>query len=179
MPLSPLPASNTKRYFLGLKDDLAQHHIQIRCADTVSDSQAIIDIGYVATLLQPVTYADYSFNELLVSENGSDIRNPVSGWVVHPGTWATAQDDTEMPLAITGRGRSHTGRKSKFSLWGQVFTRAEDWTYTPGFESAHEAFMTIVQTSPSYFLAIDGSKPVWRGDFTVDYNDHWVQEQRP
>jgi hypothetical protein len=51
--------------------------------------------------------------------------------------------------------------------------------YTPALLSAHASFMAIVVTTPSYFLAIDGSKPVWREDFTYDYNDHWVQAARP
>lgn len=179
MPLSPLPPSNTKRYFIGIRDPLAEHHIQVRVADTVSDAQAIIDLGFTVSLLQPVTYNDYAYHELLVAENGSDIRNPVAGWIVRPGLAALDQPDEDMPLMITGRGRSSSGRKCKFSLWGQVFVRDEDWMYDPVAESDHDAFLDIVQTTPSYFLAIDGSKPVWRDDFTVDYNDHWVQEQRP
>ncbi len=179
MPLLPLPASNTKRYFIGLRDPLAQHHIQVRVADTVSDAQAVIDLGFTCGLLQPVTYNDYAFNELLVAENGSDIRNPVAGWVVRPGLGALDQPNEDMPLALMARGRSSTGRKCKFALWGQVFVRAANWVYLPAAESAHEAFLDIVQTTPSYFLAIDGSKPIWRDDFTVDFNDHWVQEERP
>jgi len=179
MPLAPLPASNTKRYFIGLADANAQHHIQVRCADTVSDSQALIDIGYAVGLLLPVTFNDYTFNELLVAEHGSDIRNPVAGWTPEVGTNGFSQTDQQFPLAITARGRSHTGRKCKFALWGQLFTQQPDWMYVPVLLGDHAAFMNIVITSPSYFLAIDGTKPVWRSDFTVDFNDHWVQEARP
>jgi hypothetical protein len=179
MPLTPLPPSNTKRYFLGLASAEAQHHVQVRCADTVSDSQAVIDLGFSVGLLLPVTFNDYTWNELLVAEHGSDIRNPVAGWTPLVGTQGFSQTDREFPLAITARGRSSTGRKAKFSLWGQFFTQQNDWMYTPALLGAHASFMAIVVTTPSYFLAIDGSKPVWREDFTYDYNDHWVQAARP
>lgn len=179
MPLPELPSYNTKRYFLGLADAQAQHHIQVRCADTVSDSQAVIDLGFSVDLLLPVTFNDYTWNELLVAEHGSDIRNPVPGWTPLVGTNGFSQSDQQAPLAITARGRSSTGRKCKFALWGQQFTQQADWMYIPVLLGAHAQFMQIVITTPSYFLAIDGTKPVWKTDFTVDFNDHWVQAARP
>jgi hypothetical protein len=179
MPLTPLPSFNTKRYFVGLADANAQHHIQIRCADTVSDAAALTDLGFTFGLIAPVTYDDYEFNELLVAENGSDIRNPVSGWTPIPGTASFAQADREFPLGITARGRSSTGRKVKLTLWGQFFTVPTNWLYLPTALGDHASFIAILQTSSTYFLAIDGTKPVWRDDFTVDYNDHWVQKARP
>lgn len=179
MPLAPLPASNTKRYFIGLVDANGQHHIQVRCAPTVSDAAALTDLGFTVDQLLPVTYADYTFNELLVAEIGSDVRNPVAGWTPKVGTNTFSQADREFPLAITARGRASSGRKVKLSLWGQFFTVPTNWLYVPPALGAHAAFMQIVITSPSYFLSIDGAKPIWREDFTVDYNDHWVQVARP
>lgn len=179
MPLAPLPSYNTKRYFVGLQDANAQHHIQVRCTDSVSDASALTDLAYTFGLIQDVTYDDYTFNELLVAENGSDIRNPVTGWTPMVGTAAFSQSDVNFPLAITARGRASTGRKVKLSLWGQFFTIPTNWEYVPVALGSHAAFIAILQTSPSYFLAIDGTKPVWKDDFTVDYNDHWVQKARP
>jgi len=179
MPLPPLPASNTKRYFVGLRDANAEHHIQVRCASTVSDASAVSDLGFTFGLLAPVTFNDYTFHELLVADLGSDIRNPVAGWTPILGSNGFGQADREYPLAITARGRSSTGRKARLSLWGQFFTSPTNWVYVPVPLGDHQAFINVLQTSPTYFLAIDGSKPVWRGDFTVDYNDHWVQAARP
>jgi len=179
MPLAPLPASNTKRYFIGLQNAGFQHHIQVRCTEAVSDAQAVIDLGFVVTTLQVVTAPDYTFNELLVAELGSDIRNPVAGWEVIDGNAALDQPDVQKPLSICARGRSSSGRKCRAFLWGQVFTHDSDWVYTPDVASPHLDFLNILVATPSYFLAIDGTKPVWELDFTVNYNDHWVKESRP
>jgi hypothetical protein len=179
MPIAALPPSNTKRYFIGLVNAGFQHHIQVRCADTVSDSQAVIDLGFVVSTIQPVTAQDYTFNELLVAEHGSDIRNPVAGWEVVPGTVALDQLDVQKPLSLCARGRSTSGRKCKAFLWGQVFTHDADWLFSPDVATPHFDFLTILVTTPSYFLAIDGTKPVWKLDFTVNYNDHWIDRLRP
>lgn len=179
MPLSPLPAYNTKRYFVGLEDPNAQHHIQIRVADSIDNASALTALQYTFGLVQPVTFSDYTFNELLVAENGSDIRNPVAGWTPIAGSSTFAQADREFPLMITARGRATSGRKVKFALWGQFFTIPTNWLYDPVSPGDHATFLALVNSSPTYFLAIDGTKPVWRADFTVDYNDHWVQKARP
>ncbi len=179
MPLTPLPASNTKRYFVGVLADTLQHHIQIRVADSVSDASAITDLGGVFSVILPQLYSSTSFNELLVANHGSDIRNPVAGWTTLVGTGAFTQPDTERPLTFCARGRAVSGRKVRLFLWGLNIARTANWEYVPGAGTDLATFLQDLNLSANYFLAIDGSKPVWKGDFTIDYNDHWEQEARP
>ena len=179
MPLAPLPASNTQRFFIGLSGGGHQHHIQVRANDSVDAAQAAIDLGFVATTLQPVIYNDYTFNELLHAEKGSDIRNPVASWEVISGTQAFGQPVTEHPYALCARGRSTSGRKARLFLWGVNAARNSSWMVIPDAGSALEAFIAILVATPTYFLAIDGTKPVWRLDFTAGYNDAIVEDDRP
>lgn len=179
MALAPLPPSNTKRYFVGIQDPNAQHHMQIRVAPSYSDASALSDFTALFTAMADVLFDDYVFNELLVAEKGSDIRNPVSGWIPIVGAATFSQADHDYPLGITARGRSATGRKARFTLWGQFFTVPTNWLYVPVGAGRHDALISTANTSATTFLAIDESKPVWSRDYTVDYNDHWVAAARP
>ncbi len=131
MALAPLPPSNTKRYFVGIQDPNAQHHMQIMVAPSYSDASALSDFTALFTAMADVLFDDYVFNELLVAEKGSDIRNPVSGWIPIVGAATFSQADHDYPLGITARGRSATGRKARFTLWGQFFTVPTNWLYVP------------------------------------------------
>lgn len=179
MPLTPLPASNTQRYFIGMQGAGHQHHIQVRCTDAITPAQAAIDLGFVATTLQPGLHQDYTFNELLHAASGSDIRNPVPSWEVISGTITTNQPVPDHPLSLCARGRSPSGRKCRAFLWGMNFARTDDWILSPDAGSALEGFLAILVATPSYFLAIDGSKPVWELDYTIGFNDHWIDVDRP
>jgi len=179
VPLLPLPASNTKRYFIGVIADTIQHHIQIRVADTVANADAVTNLGNVVSLLVPAAHDSTTFNELLVAEKNSDIRNPVAGWTTQTGTILVNQPDADRPLTLCARGRASTGRKTKLFLWGINFARTADWMFIPGAGTTLATFLTSLNTAASYFLAIDGNKPVWKSDFTIDFNDHYEKRARP
>lgn len=179
MALAPLPASNTQRFFIGIQGAGHQHHVQVRCTDAITPAQAVIDLGFIATTLAPGMYPDYSFNELLHAEKGSDIRNPVAGWTVVAGEQPFVQPGNDHPLSLCARGRSTTGRKVRAFLWGLSFTRPLNWLVTADPGTPLGDFLAILIATPSYFLAIDGVKPVWEESFTVTFNDHWIDVDRP
>ena len=179
MSLTPLPANNTKRYFLGNIASSKQHHIQIRTSDTASDSAMVTVLTDAFSNLLPVMFNDCSFNELLVAEHGSDIRNPVSGWSTLVGTAGVPQPDQDIPLSLCARGRSPTGRKVRLFLWGMFFTRDTDWVLQPSEGSEFGIFIAFLNAASNVYLAIDGTQPIWRGDYTIQFNDHWVQDARP
>lgn len=179
MPLDPLPPSNTQRFWIGVAGGGHQHHIQVRTTNAIEPAQAVIDLGFVVTTLQPTVYNDYTFNELLFAEQGSDIRNPVPGWEVVSGLEPFGQPATEHPYTICARGRSTSGRKVKLFLWGMNSPRDGNWMHIPVAESPEEAFLAILVTTPSYFLAIDGTKPVWQLDYTCHFADVITAVDRP
>jgi hypothetical protein len=179
MPLTPLPASNTKRYFIGVIADSIQHFMQIRVADTVSDAAAVTNLGNFVTLLLPTCYSSSVFNQLLVAQKGSDIRNPVSGWANQTGAIPGSQPDEDRPYTQCARGRASTGRKVRLFFWGMQITRTASWTFVPTPGSDLEVAVSSLNTAAEYFLAIDGNKPVWVADLTLDFNDHWESAARP
>jgi len=179
MALLPLPASNTKRYFIGIQAGGFQHHITCRSDDDASDTDVVTALQFQFNLLAPIMFSDTHVNELLVAEALSDIRNPVSSWTTIDGEQPGAEPDTDNPLSLCQRGRSRSGRKTRLFLWGVLFTRTAGWFYIPAPASELEEFALAVADSVGIWKAIDGTQPVWRIDYTIDYNDHWIGQERP
>lgn len=178
MAVTPLPASNTKRYFILVNADGLNHSMQIRVADTVSDAAAVTNLGNFVDLLLNTSFQSVSYNGLEVAQKGSDIRNAVSGWTTKTGLGAANMPDQDRPLTLCARGRSSTGRKVKLFIWGQDFTRTPNWKLVPTAESDFEVAVQSLNSAAEYFLAIDGNKPVWKDDLTIDFNDHYEQQAR-
>jgi hypothetical protein len=156
-----------------------QHHIQIRTSDAFTNANAVADFSAQFAVLLPQMYNDCGYNELLVAEHGSDIRNPVPGWTIMVGTQPGAQPDTEEPLTLGARGRSPDGRKVRLFLWGQLFTRTSNWLFTPGAGTVYKTFLDILNAAPNTFLTISGVRAVWKPNYTIQYNDHAVKRERP
>lgn len=179
MPLSPLPASNTKRYFVGIQAGGFQHHVLCRTNNDAGDTDVTAVLQFQFGLLAPVMFSDTHVNELLVADAGSDIRNPVSGWTIIDGEQPGPQPTTDNPLSLAMRGRSRSGRKTRLFLWGILFARTPSWVLIPTPESELDAFAAAVAGSVGIWKAIDGTQSVWGRDYTIDFNDHWVGQERP
>jgi len=179
MPLPPLPASNTKRYWLIVTGPSSQHRIQVRVADSVSDAAAVAGIRSDFAQLGTALAGNYTLDGLEVAVKGSDIRNPVSGFaqVIGPGLAISGQD---LARTFSIRARSTTGRKVKWLLWGITVAEQPDFQLGaadlgPGLSGLLGA---MIARSDMY-LAIDGTKPIFKPDMLEDYNDHWEKEMRP
>jgi len=150
-----------------------------RSDDDAPDADVVTALQFQFNLLAPVMFSDTHVNELLVSAAGSDIRNPVSGWTIIDGEQPGPEPSDDNPLSLCQRGRSRSGRKTRLFLWGILFTRTPEWLLVPDPESELEAFANAVAGSVGIWKAIDGTQPVWRKDFTIDFNDHWIGQERP
>jgi hypothetical protein len=124
-------------------------------------------------------FNDCGFPSLSVAEHGSDIRNPVAGWTPLVGTSTNPQSDLDEPLTLCARGRSNDGRKSRLFLWGMVFARTVTWLLTPGSGTDFATFLSRLNSDSTFYLSISGLLPVWRDDFTINYNDHAIKVERP
>ena len=179
MPLSPLPASNTRRYFVVYTAGGLEHRLQVRSTEAITDAQAIAGISARLSELLPVMYADTSFLGLERADLGSDIRNPVSGWSVLTGTQPGVMPALEKAYTLSARGRTTGGRKTKLLLFGVFNTRQADWEFTPAPATDFETFLTGLNATVNLFTGIDGLHPIWKNNFLQDYNDHWEHELRP
>jgi hypothetical protein len=178
MPLTPLPESNTKRYFVGQQAGALHHEIQIRVSDAVDNAAAVSALQFVFGLVAENMFDDCFFDTLNVAENGSDIRNPVAGWTTIGGGVLGAQPNNDEPLTLCARGRSTDGRKVRLFLWGMQFTRGENWELIPTPDSGLDLFLERLNASPNLFLSISGAQPVWQGNYTVTYNDAAIKNKR-
>lgn len=178
MSLPPLPAENTKRYFLVVQNASFMHTIQVRVADTVGDAAAVAAFQFDMNLILGDISNNTSFVGLLVAQNGSNVRNPVAGWTTLSGTVAAPTGGQDLARAFSIRGRSSTGRKVKYLFWGLTVGEQPDFEWNPTL-TGFATLIAQMEARASYYLAIDGSKPTFRTNMLEDYNDHWVRELRP
>ena len=180
MPITPLPASNTKRYFWVWTVGSLEHRTQIRVSDDFENGDALAQFAGDLAILSDIMANNVAVTSIEVAANGSDIRNPVAGWTVVPGLGTndpvTGQD---LARSFSIRGRSTTGRKMKSLLWGLILGEQPDFEYTIVPETPAGDFMASITGHLRSWLAIDGSKPVFKGNWFEDYNDHWQRELRP
>lgn len=180
MPLSPLPASNTKRYFLQVTAGAFVHHIQIRATAVTVDGAALAAIANDFTILLPALGNNVTLDSLEVADVGSDIRNVVPGWTLLTGSGGTPVVDQDVARTFSLRGRSTTGRKVKMLLWGFIEAHQPDFELALADQTAAQSnFQAQVQARPNLFMAIDESKPDWRTNYLEDYNDHFEKLMRP
>lgn len=178
MPVTPLPASNTKRYQLLLRTPNHTHKLTARAADGFSDSVAIAHLAAVAATLQEQVGNNCTFSSVLVAEKNSNIFNPVSGWTPVTGT-SGAMLEVNEPLSICISGRSSTGRKSKAYLYGITsVTTPVSYVQEPIAVGAISGFQGLLNSQADFWLAIDGTKPVWYNRATWTYNDHFIATAR-
>lgn len=180
MPLTPLPASNTKRYFIRWVAGPYTHHTQIRVQDSIDNATALAAFQNDLNILLPALGDNVIIDGLEVAENGSDIRNPVTGWSTLTGSAGGNISGQDFARSFSMRGRSASGRKVKILLWGFAHAHQDDFELALANQTAAESdFQAQVQARSNCYLAIDGSSPDWRTNYLEDYNDHWVGEARP
>lgn len=179
MPLTPLPANNTKRYFVVVTGPTFTHRIMVRVDNTIDNAAAVANLQADFSVLAPEIGNNYAFTGLEVAEEGSDIRNTVPGWTTITGGAVIGVAGQDIARSFSIRGRSPTGRKTKNLLWGLTAGHQADFELSPTPESDLALFIGQVQAHAHMWLAIDGSKPVYAGNLLEDYNDHYEQELRP
>jgi len=180
MPVTPLPEDNTRRMFLNWEVGALSHSTMIRVADGPTAEAIRDDLHGMFVFLIDFMASNCHIVGLDEAVSGSNVRNPVPGWTVIDGL-GTNDTVTGQRLArsFSYRGRSATGRKTKGLLWGLVLPEQADFQYTPTVGSDLVTFMNALNSFTFEFLAIDGSKPVYKSDLLEDYNDHWEVELRP
>lgn len=180
MPLTPLPAFNTKRYFIKWTVGAFQHTTQMRVSDDTDNAGAVLILQNDLSILLPALGDNVTIDGLEVAENGSDIRNPVAGWTVLTGTSGLTISGQDLARTFSLRGRSITGRKTKILIWGMAGAHNPDFELALADQSAAQSgFMSQVQARFNQWLTIDGTAAVWDTNYLEDYNDHWEKEMRP
>jgi hypothetical protein len=177
MPLSPLPESNTKRYFLQYVVDTEIHNMQFRCADSIGDSTALSNIADLVTAIAPTAGTNTTYDGVFVALNGSNVRNPVPGFTPVTGAGGLVSGAT-LQNAWCISGRAPSGRKVKIFLFGLFIALPADYKQDPLTDAGLQGFQGLLNSQSDFSLAIDGTKPTWYFRATAKANDHWVDQVR-
>lgn len=179
MPLTPLPADNTKRYKMLYTVGPNNHSITSRCSSGQIDGVAVSHMQAVAAVLASFVGDNVTYQGVEVALLGSNVFNPVGGFTPVVGTAATVTA-VNFPRAVGFAGRTTGGRKSKCFLYGPgngyVFVAA--YEEDPLTTSQLQGFQGLLNSQSDFWLGIDGIKPSWYFRCTQKTNDHYVDKAR-
>ncbi len=178
--MAALPQSNTKRYFVTWGTPLGPHTTTIRATAATTDADALANIHADYVLLAPGLATNVTLDALAVAAINSDVRNPVAGWTQIVGTGGTTLTGQFQARSFSARFRSTLGHKGKILTWGLVVAAQADFELAPAsFPASVAAWLASIISRANYYIAIDGTKPVFHPNLLEDYNDHWVKALRP
>lgn len=178
MPITPLPPSNTKRFWVVYTYGPHLHKMQVRTTNDFPDASALANLQFDLNLIASEMRNEWAAVGLEVAAAGSDVRNPVAGWTTISGTGGITTQAQHFIRTVSIRGRSASGRKVKYLLFGSTLGETDDFEITPGV-GGFSTLIASMESRASMYLAIDGSKPVLRSNLLEDYNDHWEKVVRP
>jgi hypothetical protein len=178
MSLPPLPETNTKRYWLSYHVKSSVHHCQMRVSDDFTDTDAIDALTALAVAIQPLWHSDAGADGVLVADNGSNVRNPVSGFTPVVGTLGGTTSDINIPFETTWSGRARSGRKWDLGIFGLNYTLTTSWRITALSGTGLDTIRAIFVDTANAFLTIAGDKPIFNNWANFSYNDHWVKAER-
>jgi len=179
MPLTPLPADNTKRYKLLYTVGPNNHSMTSRCSNAQIDATAVSHFQAVAATLQSFVGSNVVFLGVEVAAQGSNVFNPVGGFTPVTGT-AAAVSDVNYPRAVCIAGRTSGGRKTKVFVYGagNAYSFVASYEEDPLTTVQLQGFQGLLNSQSDFWLGIDGVKPTWYFRCTQKTNDHYVDKAR-
>jgi len=151
------------------------HSIQSRCTSSQTDANAISIFTDYANIIGPLLGNNCSFIGVDVALQGSNVRNPLSGWTTINGGSA-AVGGVDLPRSVCFAGRSSDGRKVRVFQFGITSSLSTPAIYKqePLTQVQFVDLRTLLNDSLNFFLGIGGLKPVYHDRTTFKPNDHWV-----
>lgn len=178
MPVTPLPAFNTKRYRVTYNNGLDDHNIQFRCADTFTDADARDFIDAIFTAAAPFLFV-VTINAFDRLDHGSDVGIPLSLVGFDASYGSGVINAVQSPFGLTFSGRGALGRKVNFKFIGVKLQGDANYVYTAAENAAVLAVVNILNTgSTQFFLSIDGQAATWYPRATAKQNDHFIRRRR-
>lgn len=175
--MAPLNPNNTDRLKVFYQNSQAEHIAMIRLVaqDGLAEAQTVFTA--VTTALDVA----YSFSEVTavqIALEGADIFLDVPGATLIGYTWGSDPATEESnATALTFVGRSSTGRRARFALFGYKNALSE-YRLTSAESEGIEDSVAAMQGAADSFFAIDGNTPVWKTYANVKAYDHWVDVAR-
>lgn len=177
VPVTALPASNTRRYFLDYTINGVLHHLMMRTGDTKSESQASDVLDGLLTILAS-DLNEFEVQSLRRAENGSDVTNPVTWSGASSYGSGNANDNIGRVLSASFTGKDVTGHKIKFFIFGTKNLSTGDYRVQRSESSVIADALDYLATLNGFFITIAGEPPVWNQYVNQDVNDHWEKKLR-
>lgn len=175
--MAPLNPNNTARVKVTYQNAIAEHTFVVR-VDDVSSVTALE--GQLSIILADLSDL-FDFSEVTgvqFAAEGSDLFFPHPPGLLGGFTWGSGPATQESnAVALTFVGRSLTGRRARFSIFGYAGA-ISDYRLTSAENADIASTVTALGASPTRFLAIDGNLPTWNGYGNIRAFDHWVEQAR-
>lgn len=179
MPLTPLPADNTKRYKMIYSVAGKLHAMISRCSSAQSDAVANAHFVACEAALNASIGSNTTWVDLEVALQGSNVFNSTGTWTPTTGS-AGVVNAIDYPRALCFPGRTTGGRKSKVYVYGIAsgFVTPDTYEQDPLTSATFQGFQGLLNSQSDFWLGIDGVKPTWYFRLTVKQNDHYVDAAR-
>lgn len=179
MALSPLPETNTARYFYDYSVEGDDHTMVVRVSD---DASLSVVAGWIDTYLTALGSIIATINTVgfRFAERGSNVTNPVDDGDLAGSYGTGTQSAILRPAQLSFTGRSQDGRKNKTSLFGLAALNDQSWRVTPLDNPAvTEAVAALNEASAAgVFVSISGRRTIWHSYMNIGVNDHGVSKAR-
>lgn len=178
MALAPLPPDNTVRWWLNYSVAGIGHTLQMRGTEFATDANALNAYNALLDELDPVLASNATFLSVDRADQGSNVRNPVIGFVPRSGAGAFTTTGDSRAFQISFTGRSDDGRKVKYLMWGVGVTSDGDFRWEPGDIAYLDDALATFPANNKVWATISGLIPVMHPYTNYGYNDHTVRSLR-
>jgi len=176
MPITPLPPSNTKRYFLKYNNGHNDHTLMMRTLSTVDNTTAISILDDFLGAISDICWLS-SIVGLEVALEGEDIRNSVL-WTGRTTFGTGDVTDLTKATSYSFSGRSADGHKVRVYMFSVKNPSDDNYRWLTSELSTVDDVVTFLQAQDMGFLSISGVRATWKPYANVGWNDHWVKQVR-
>jgi len=176
MPLGALPPHNTARFWVDYSDGTNLHTLLIRYDANIND---VLDAADQLFLAIASDWYEITIGEVRFAASGSDVSFPLT-WGGSATYGATAMPGVYAPRQFMLLGRTNTGRKARWSLFGFEGDTPDDYRLARVAANIVDDALTVIETAQTnfIFLGIDGHVPTNYQYADFNFNNHYERLQR-
>ena len=170
--MAPLPSNNTAVWFLDYTVCGEGHTLQARSGDGVDASEASSDLDQFLSAITDELF-ELTIVRLRHRAAGSSVSLPVtwSGGATYGSGAGVHADSAQYGDFV---GRSFEGRRVRLAVFGWKGTiEGDDFRVSTAEDSLIADAVALLNGTSDFFLAIDGTVPVWYGYANTGDNAYW------
>lgn len=174
--MAPLPPENTARFFVDYQQAWAKHTLLVRVAPTVTPTEFASVMNNVWTAIAPLTCLTLIL-AVRYAALGSVVSNPVATPLTNTSFGSGNPQTEQLASYIDFVGRSPSGRRVRLTFFG-IDIGLSGFRFTANENPAIPTLVSTFNDAQSMFLAIDGTKPVFKNYANSGVHAYWTKELR-